>query len=87
MLEAKVLKLLTGEALDENEELCDFTLADQNEACGNVYIILWTSKDNFQKDKIVLSEIPINKINMQFILAIMISRVCNQMMIANFKEN
>lgn len=38
MLEAKVLKLLAGEALDENEELCDFTLADQNEACGNVYL-------------------------------------------------
>lgn len=37
MLEAKVLKLLEGEALDENEELCDFTLADQNEACGRYY--------------------------------------------------
>lgn len=35
MLETKVLKLLKGDALDENEELCDFTLADQNEACGN----------------------------------------------------
>jgi hypothetical protein len=37
MLETKVLKLLKGDALDENEELCDFTLADQNEACGNAY--------------------------------------------------
>lgn len=34
MLEAKVMKLLKGDALDENEELCDFTLAHQNEACG-----------------------------------------------------
>lgn len=39
MLEAKVLKLLNGEALDENEELCDFTLADQNEASGNLCIL------------------------------------------------
>lgn len=39
MLEAKVLKLLNGDVLDENEELCDYTLADQNEACGNVYIV------------------------------------------------
>lgn len=37
MLEAKILKLLKGDAVDENEELCDFTLADQNEACGNVH--------------------------------------------------
>lgn len=37
MLEAKVLKLLKGDALNENEELCDFTLADQNEACGNFH--------------------------------------------------
>lgn len=36
MLEAKVLKLLKGDALNENEGLCDFTLADQNEACGNL---------------------------------------------------
>jgi len=35
LLEATVMKLLRGEALDENDELCDFTLADQNEACGN----------------------------------------------------
>ncbi|XP_050535304.1 8-oxo-dGDP phosphatase NUDT18 [Daktulosphaira vitifoliae] len=33
MLESKVLKLLNGEALNETEELCDFTLAAQNEAC------------------------------------------------------
>ncbi|CAH1709126.1 8-oxo-dGDP phosphatase NUDT18 [Aphis gossypii] len=33
MLETTVTKLLHGEALDENYELCDFTLADQNEAC------------------------------------------------------
>lgn len=39
MLEAKVLRLLKGDALDENEELCDYTLADQNEACGNELII------------------------------------------------
>lgn len=37
MLEAKVLRLLKGDALDENEELCDFTLANQNEACGEHY--------------------------------------------------
>lgn len=37
MLEAKVLRLLKGDALDENEELCDYTLADQNEACGNAH--------------------------------------------------
>lgn len=36
MLEAKVLRLLKGDSLNENEELCDFTLADQNEACGTM---------------------------------------------------
>ncbi|CAH0390352.1 unnamed protein product [Bemisia tabaci] len=32
MLEQNLSRLLSGQAIEENEDLCDFTLADQNEA-------------------------------------------------------
>lgn len=34
--EASIRKLLSGESLDEDDELCDFTLAAQNEATGEL---------------------------------------------------
>lgn len=34
MVEGNVIKLLDGLSIDDNDELCDFTLADQNEAIG-----------------------------------------------------
>jgi len=33
-VEGDLAKLLKGAALDENDSLCDFTVADQNEASG-----------------------------------------------------
>lgn len=57
MSEAKILKLLRGDALDENEELCDFTLADQNEACGNFFFL----NNNFISIDIVLIVLPAAK--------------------------
>lgn len=33
-VEANIRKLLAGEILEEDDELCDFSLAAQNEATG-----------------------------------------------------
>jgi hypothetical protein len=34
-VEANIRKLLSGDILDEDDGLCDFSLAAQNEATGN----------------------------------------------------
>lgn len=34
MVESNVKKLLEGLSIDDKDELCDFTLADQNEVVG-----------------------------------------------------
>lgn len=34
MVESNVCKLLEGLSIEDNDELCDFTLADQNEVVG-----------------------------------------------------
>lgn len=36
-IESNLVKLLDGLALQDSEELCDFTLSDQNEAIGKIY--------------------------------------------------
>lgn len=47
MIESNVIKLLEGVFIDDNEELCDFTLANQNEVIGidqfyfvNIFILI-----------------------------------------------
>lgn len=43
MLEQNLSRLLSGQAIEENEDLCDFTLADQNEAFGKQHRFSLTS--------------------------------------------
>lgn len=39
-MESKIVKILDGLIIDESDDLCDFTLADQNEAIGKLIWIL-----------------------------------------------
>lgn len=35
-IEGKIRLVLTGQSLNDNDDLCDFTLAEQNEAIGEL---------------------------------------------------
>jgi hypothetical protein len=37
-VEENVRRLLNGQALEDCQDLCDFTLEEQNEATGNIHL-------------------------------------------------